>query len=145
MTRLAVAALLAVMVGVGYFLRWALVLGRGAVTSGWSWGLDFLAGLVALHLVLLGCDLAGLPWSRTSLAVFGLALAGLGGVAGATGFASRRRGRAVPTTAAGPIAAPPEPSGATAASRSARLIDVVRSGWGSAIALATFAVYAALA
>jgi len=145
MTRLAVAALLAAMVGVGHLLRRALAPGRGAVTSGWSWGLDFLAGLVALHLVLLGCDLAGLPWSRASLAVAGLALAGIAGVAGAAGFAGRRRGGAVPATAAGPVAAPPEPSGATAASRSARLIDVVRSGWGSAVALATFAVYAALA
>ena len=147
MTRLAVAALLAAMVGLGHLLRRALGPGRGAMTSAWSWGLDLLAGLVTLHLLLLGYDLVGLPWTRTSLVIAAIVLAAIGVLAGrmVAALATRRRpDAAFPAPAQSPAAAASD-KGGTAAPPSSRLLGLLRRGWGDAVALATVAVYAALA
>ena len=79
-----------------------------------------VAGLVALHLLLLGYDLAGVPWRRRTLA------AGLVALAAAAGLAARLARRAAgPAGAAEP---PPDPP-----------------GWADGVALACLGAFAAAA
>ena len=122
MSWLAFAALVAATAGTGRLLRRAPAAGGGAVDPLWSWGLDLLAGIVALHLAQVALDLAGVAWSRATVA---LALAALA-AAGAAGVSWRRR-RAAATERPAPSRAP------------------FRFGWGDAVALAVLAVFALLA
>ncbi len=96
----------------------------------WRWALDAVAGLVALHLVLLLLDAAAVPWRKRWLLAAVVAVAG-GALAVAATRARRRR-------AEGAAASPPAPGRRTG--RLARL-----RGWGDAVALGVLATYGALA
>lgn len=136
MTKLGVVVLLALLFAVGHLLRRALAPGRGAAVPAWGWGLDLVAGIVALHLAMLALDLAGVAWGRGSLA---LALVAVAGVA-ATGAWGRGAPGAGDLASAG-AAAP----GARAGVGPARIFIALRRHWGDGLAVAALAVYAALA
>jgi len=132
LAALALAALAAAAVLLGRALTAAVAGPAARGRGGWGWAADALGGLAALHLLLLALDLAGVRWTRATLA--GAWLMAAAAAAALAGWRARRAaGAGVAASVEAPAAAPAD-GGARP-----------RPGWGELVAAAAVALYAALA